>query len=151
MFRRRERKFIGDKKYLKKYLILEVFRKKTTIIFALGFASFLVAIYLFSSGNLILGGIPSSVIIKFLQDSVAVDAYLNNNGALVHDRLQKLNIEKDIKDYYRNQIADPIELDRYIHQILYERTGYVGVDYQLSASGTLKLKNGITSPNMTYR
>ena len=98
-----------------------------------------------------MGGVPSSVIIKFLQDSVAVDAYLNNNGALVHDRLQKLNIEKDIKDYYRNQIADPIELDRYIHQILYERTGYVGVDYQLSASGTLKLKNGITSPNMTYR
>ncbi len=110
-----------------------------------------IAIYLFLSGNLVLGGVSSSIIIKFLQDSVAVDTYFSRDGRLVHDRLQKLNIEKDIKDYYRDQISDPIELDHYVHQILYERTGYIGVDYQLSASGNLKLKDTIKMPNMTYR
>lgn len=142
------KKIIGDRSYSRNRLEIEAVRKKLTMILAI---PLLITIYLFLSGNLVLGGVPSSIIMKFLQDPVAVDAYFSRDGKLVHDRLQKLNIEKDIKDYYRDQISDPIELDHYIHQILYERTGYIGVDYQLSASGNLKLKDSIKMPNMTYR
>lgn len=145
------KKIIGDRSYSRNRLEIEAIRKKSTMIIAVFSTPLFIAIYLFLSGNLVLGGVPSSIIMKFLQDSVAVDAYFSRDGRLVHDRLQKLNVEKEIKDHYRDQISDPIELDRYVHQILYERTGYIGVDYQLSASGNLKLKDGTKIPNTTYR
>ena len=145
------KKIIGDRSYSRNRLEIEAIRKKSTMIIAVFSTPLFIAIYLFLSGNLVLGGVPSSIIMKFLQDSVAVDAYFSRDGRLVHDRLQKLNVEKEIKDHYRDQISDPIELDRYVHQILYERTGYIGVDYQLSASGNLKLKDGTKTPNTTYR
>lgn len=145
------KKIIGDRSYSRNRLEIEAMRKKSTMIIAVFSTPLFIAIYLFLSGNLVLGGVPSSIIMKFLQDSVAVDAYFSRDGRLVHDRLQKLNVEKEIKDHYRDQISDPIELDRYVHQILYERTGYIGVDYQLSASGNLKLKDGTKTPNTTYR
>lgn len=145
------KKIIGDRSYSRNRLEIEAIRKKSTMIIAVFSTPLFIAIYLFLSGNLVLGGVPSSIIMKFLQDPVAVDAYFSRDGRLVHDRLQKLNVEKEIKDHYRDQISDPIELDRYVHQILYERTGYIGVDYQLSASGNLKLKDGTKTPNMTYR
>ena len=145
------KKIIGDRSYSRNRLEIEAIRKKSTMIIAVLSTPLFVAIYLFLSGNLVLGGVPSSIIMKFLQDSVAVDAYFSRDGRLVHDRLQKLNVEKEIKDHYRDQISDPIELDRYVHQILYERTAYIGVDYQLSASGNLKLKDGIKTPNTKYK
>lgn len=145
------KKIIGDRSYSRNRLEIEAIRKKSTMIIAVFSTPLFIAIYLFLSGNLVLGGVPSSIIMKFLQDPVAVDAYFSRDGRLVHDRLQKLNVEKEIKDHYRDQISDPIELDRYVHQILYERTGYIGVDYQLSASGNLKLKDGTKTPNTTYR
>ncbi|MEO0989159.1 MAG: hypothetical protein AAFY20_27005, partial [Cyanobacteria bacterium J06639_14] len=45
--------------------------------------------------------------------------------------MSDLGIEREIKDYYRSRIQDPVELDRHIHQVLFDRTGYVGENYVL--------------------
>ncbi|HEY9751475.1 MAG TPA: hypothetical protein V6C46_00870, partial [Coleofasciculaceae cyanobacterium] len=106
---------------------------------------------LFVSGMLIIQGIPSSIIVKFLKDSEARHAYFQGDAAKVHARLSALNVEKDIKDYYRSKISDPIELDRYIHQLMYDRTGYVGEDYQVTTRGELVLKDGLKTPNLNFK
>jgi hypothetical protein len=95
---------------------------------------------LFFSGQLVLGGVPSSIIMTFLQDKTARDAYFHRDSAALHDRLQVLGVEEQIKAYYRPQIHDEVELDRYIHQLLYDRTGYVGSHYRLNSEGRLVLK-----------
>ncbi len=41
---------------------------------------------------------------------------------------------------YRDQISDENELDRYIHQIFYENTGYVGQAYKVNSQGQLVAK-----------
>jgi hypothetical protein len=97
-------------------------------------------VILFFSGRLIIGGVPSSVIMTFLQDNVARNAYMTGNAKTLHDRLDDMGIEEDMKDYYRPQIPDEVELDWYIHQILYDRTGYVGVAYRVGPGGKLTAK-----------
>ncbi|NJL87871.1 MAG: hypothetical protein HC886_20855 [Leptolyngbyaceae cyanobacterium SM1_1_3] len=59
---------------------------------------------------------------------------------MLHDRLVQLDIEAQMKDFYRDRIADDQALDLYIHQILYNRTGYVGDAYQTGQDGNLVLK-----------
>jgi hypothetical protein len=92
---------------------------------------------LFLSGKLVIQGVPSSVIVRFLQDDVARNAYIQGDRRQLHDRLRDIGIEEDIKAHYRPAIPDEAALDQYIHQIFYERTGYVGDGYQLSPTGTL--------------
>lgn len=94
------------------------------------------------NGQLVMGGIPVSILTAFLQDDVARNAYLSRDRQLLHDRLQALGVEEAIKDFYRPQIADKVELDRHIHQIFYDRTGYVGLNYWVNSEGTLVLKEG---------
>jgi hypothetical protein len=105
---------------------------------------YLVAIFIlgavgisFFSGNLVIGGVPSSIILKFLQDDVARNAYFSGEATKLHDRLDEMGIEEQMKAYYRPQIPDEDKLDRYIHQVLYERTGYVGTAYRVNGSGAL--------------
>jgi hypothetical protein len=94
----------------------------------------------FFSGNLLIGGVPSSIILTFLQDQPSRDAYFRGDRQALHDRLSDLGIEAQIKDYYRPQIPNEVQLDLYIHQLLYNRTGYVGEAYQVTDQGKLILK-----------
>lgn len=95
---------------------------------------------LFISGRLVIGGVPSSIIMRFLQDDIARSAYFSGNKAGLHDRLDDMGIEAEMKTFYRSQIPDEVELDQHIHQILYDRTGYVGAAYQVNSNGVLVLK-----------
>jgi hypothetical protein len=99
----------------------------------------LVAVWFFS-GQMLIGGVPSSVILIFLRDRPALNAYFQNDDQGLHDRLNELGVEEQVKDYYRPQIPDEAKLDQYIHQIFYNRTGYVGEAYEVSEQGTLRLK-----------
>jgi hypothetical protein len=95
---------------------------------------------LFLSGIVTLGGVPASIVGKFLKDSSAVSAFFSGDRAKLHQRLEELGIEEEIKDYYRPKIPDEVMLDEYIHQILYDRTGYVGNNYLVTPRGDLVLK-----------
>lgn len=94
---------------------------------------------LFLAGAFTLGGVPASVFTKFIQDPVAITAFVNRDRPRLHDRLQELEIEKMMKNYYRPQISDEIALDWYIHQIFYDWTGYVGNNYYVNAQDKLVL------------
>ncbi|MBD3886719.1 hypothetical protein IFO70_34250 [Phormidium tenue FACHB-886] len=93
--------------------------------------------------QLVVGGVPCSIIVDFLQDRTARRAYFRQDSKALHDRLCSLGIEERIKDFYRPQIFDEVELDRYIHQLLYEPTGYVGRDYVVNAKGVLLPKDDV--------
>jgi hypothetical protein len=147
MFHYQEKKFSGD---TRKHRSSGRSRIGWSCV-AVGLGGVVFLVQMFFSGKVVVLGVPSSVIVKFLDDKQAVDAYWNGRGAKVHERLQAMNIEKDMKDFYRHKIHDEIELDRYIHQLLYDRTGYVGVDYQLQPEGRLTLKSGITKPSMSHK
>jgi hypothetical protein len=142
----RKKKFLGD-------IQTQRFSSRSRILWGLfgaGLGGIVLLVQMFCAGKVVVLGIPSSVIIKFLDDKQVVDAYWLGRGAKVHERLQLMNIEKDMKDFYRPKIHDEIELDRYIHQLLYDRTGYVGIDYQRNSEGRLVLKSGIAKPSMTH-
>jgi hypothetical protein len=98
-----------------------------------------VVVILFFQGRLVIGGVPSSIVVEFLQDDLARSAYFSGNSTALHDRLDEMGIEEKMKDYYRPQISDEGVLDQHIHQILYDRTGYVGEAYQVNG-GVLVLK-----------
>ena len=95
---------------------------------------------LFTSGYVTLGGVPAPIIMKFLRDETAREAYFQGDRTKLHNRLDDMGIEDDIKAYYRPQIPDEAQLDQYIHQIFYERTGYVGQAYRVNSEGVLVLK-----------
>ncbi|WP_299485007.1 hypothetical protein [Acaryochloris sp. IP29b_bin.137] len=89
--------------------------------------------------SLTIRGVPVPIILTFLQDEQAREAYFSDNKQGLHNRLQELNIETEIKAFYRPQIPDEIQLDQHIHQIFYDTTGYVGKAYRVSADGILVL------------
>lgn len=91
--------------------------------------------------RLTIADVPLSIVIRFLQDETARNAYFTGDGQKLHDRLNQMGVEEQIKDFYRPQIPDEVALDRYIHQLLYDRTGYVGKAYQLNGQGVLVLKH----------
>jgi hypothetical protein len=95
---------------------------------------------MFLNGVVTLGGVPASIVGKFFQDPTAVGAFFSRDKKQLHQRLQELGIEEEIKAYYRPQIPDEVKLDQYIHQILYNWTGYVGNNYQINPQGVLILK-----------
>ena len=96
---------------------------------------------LFAFNVVTIGGVPASIIGQFLSDRLSVTAFFLRDGKTLHNRLEALGVEEEIKDYYRPQIPDEIELDQYIHQILFNSTGYVGNNYRLNSQGMLVLKD----------
>jgi len=109
-------------------------------IFPLLIGFFSVLILLFFNGIFTIAGIPASILVKFLRNPPALSAFFTANRQKFHDQLQKIGIEDDVKDFYRNDISDEIELDRYIHQLFFNLTGYVGYNYDLSGGKILTLK-----------
>ncbi len=98
-------------------------------------------VVLFTTGAITLGGVPYSVLIKVWQNPAARSALLSGEATELHDLMDNLGIEYDIKVYYSNRIKDPVKLDQHIHQILFDRTGYVGANYVVRGR-TLVLKDG---------
>ncbi|MBD1898598.1 hypothetical protein NDI44_21880 [Trichocoleus sp. DQ-A3] len=103
--------------------------------------SIFLGVLLLSSGRMTIGGVPLPILMSFLSDDAARNAYLAGEPAALHDRLEVMGIEEQIKEYYRPQISDEAKLDQHIHQILYDRTGYVGAQYEVNPEGVLVLKN----------
>lgn len=92
---------------------------------------------LFVSGRVTLGGVPYPILNRFWHDEAAKVAYFGGDRQVLHDRLSEMEVEEDIKDYYRSRFDDEGELDRYIHQIMFDRTGYVGEAYTVDNYGRL--------------
>ncbi len=82
-------------------------------------------------------GVPLKILLKFVKDPVARQAYFSGDKVGLHNRLDQMGIEPDIKAFYRPKFQSEQALDRYIHQLLYDNTGYVGTDYRLSEQGQL--------------
>lgn len=97
-------------------------------------------VVLLTTGVITLGGVPYSVLVKVWQDPAARSALLGGDETKLHDLMGDLGIEYEIKEHYRSQIEDPVELDQHIHQILFDRTGYVGEAYTVKGR-TLVLKD----------
>ncbi|MEL6604569.1 MAG: hypothetical protein AAFP20_15245 [Cyanobacteria bacterium J06614_10] len=93
--------------------------------------------HLFFQEKVTLGGVPYGIIDKFWNDRIARNAYFAGDRQGLHDRLQVLGVEEDIKDFYRDRFTNEHELDRYIHQIMFDRTGYVGEAYEVNNYGRL--------------
>lgn len=89
-------------------------------------------------------GVPVKILVHFMEDSAARRAYFAGNKRGLHDRLKELGVEEQIKDFYRPQFSDEQELDRHIHQLLYENTGYVGAAYVVDGEGQLQLTPTLT-------
>lgn len=89
--------------------------------------------------SLTVQGVPIGIIFKFLQDGQAREAYFSDDKQGLHTRLQELDVEEEIKAFYRPQIPDEVQLDQHIHQIFYDTAGYVGKAYRVNAQGTLVL------------
>ncbi len=115
-----------------------------TVYFCLLLSTSIGGIFLLRNPNAIkrltIADVPVSIVISFLQDETARNAYFMGDSTKLHDRLEQMGIEARIKDFYRPQIPDEAALDQYIHQLLYERTGYVGKGYRLNDQGVLVLK-----------
>ena len=82
-------------------------------------------------------GVPVPVVLQFLSDDTARNAYFSGDKQQLHDRLDRMGIEEKVKAFYRPKIQNEAELDRYIHQLLYNITGYVGLAYEVDAKGVL--------------
>lgn len=111
-----------------------------TIIYLSLLLCVLISVLLFTNGPFTIGGVPTPIIMSFLQDETARDAFFQGDNKKLHARLQAMGIEEKVKAFYRPQIHDEAKLDQHIHQILYDRTGYVGIDYQVNSEGILVLK-----------
>jgi hypothetical protein len=94
---------------------------------------------LFVKNEVTIGGVPASVIGKFLGDPTAIEAFVWGDASGLHARLQDLGVEQEIKSYHRPRMRNELELDRYIHQVLYNWTGYIGENYTRNHQGTLVL------------
>ena len=97
-------------------------------------------VVVFTNGQMTIGGVPTPVVVSFLNDSTARNAYFKGDREELHARLQEMDVEERVKAFYRPQIPDEAQLDQHIHQILYERTGYVGQAYRVNSQGVLVLK-----------
>lgn len=104
-----------------------------------GLTAITVLTAVFWGPSLTIQGVPVSIILKFLQDEQAREAYFSGHKQDLHTRLQELGVEEEIKRFYRPQIPDEIKLDQHIHQIFYDTTGYVGKAYRVNAQDMLVL------------
>lgn len=93
---------------------------------------------LFVNEQVTVGGVPYRIVHKFWQDKAARDAYFAGDRQALHDELSSLGVEDDIKDFYRPKFDSEYELDRYIHQLMFNQTGYVGEAYEVDNYGQLR-------------
>ncbi len=101
---------------------------------------------LFVGERVTLAGVPYTAVHKFWQDKPARDAYFGGDREALHARLDSLGVEEDVKAFYRDRFArefghesiSEYELDRYIHQLMFNQTGYVGEAYDVNEVGQLK-------------
>ncbi|MBE9178414.1 hypothetical protein IQ268_07405 [Oculatella sp. LEGE 06141] len=105
-----------------------------SVVVALG-----IIVILFFSGRLIVAGVPSSIILHFLQDGSARRAYFGSNNEVVHERIIQMGVVRRLKDFYRPQFTDEARLDLHVHQILYDRTDYIDERYEVNERGRLML------------
>ena len=96
-----------------------------------------------TKGYVAVGGVPSPIILSFLQNDSARIAYFDGDEEKLYAQIQNMNLAEKLKPYYRPQFAEEAKLDLHTHQILYDRTGYVGKAYQVSKQGVLTLKKKI--------
>ncbi len=96
---------------------------------------------LFVSERVTLGGVPYRIVNKFWHSQAARDAYFAGDRQALHYQLASLGVEEDIKDYYRDRFDNEGELDRHIHQIMYNRTGYVGEAYEVDKHNRLRFRS----------
>jgi hypothetical protein len=96
---------------------------------------------LFVNERVTLAGVPYEVVNKFWQDEPARAAYFGGDRLALHDRLQTLGVEEDIKAFYRDRFDNEYELDRHIHQLMFNQTGYVGEAYDVNDSGQLSSRS----------
>ncbi len=96
-----------------------------------------------AKGYLAIGGVPSPIIVSFLQNETARKAYFDGENEQLHAQMQAMDLAEKLKPYYRPQFEDEAQLDRYTHQILYDRTGYIGKAYRVNPQGTLVLKKSV--------
>jgi len=95
-----------------------------------------------TKGYVAVGGVPSPIILSFLQNDTARIAYFDGDEEKLHAQIQRMNLAEKLKPYYRPQFAEEAKLDLHTHQILYDRTGYVGT-YQVNKQGVLTSKKKI--------
>ncbi len=93
------------------------------------------------SDSITIKAVPLKIVLKVFTDQKSMEAYFKGNKPRLHARLQELDVEEEIKAYYRPQIRDEQKLDQYIHQVFYDLTGYVGLSYKVNSQGTLVLLN----------
>lgn len=129
-------------------------RKVIAVTFGLGLVG-VTWTALFVSERITLGGIPYRIVQKFLNDEAAKTAYFAGDRQALHDRLNTLGVEADIKDYYRDRFDSESELDLYIHQMMFDQTGYIGEAYTVDSYGQLNSRYGSPtrygSPNQNFR
>ncbi len=101
-----------------------------------------------TQGTVTFKGIPVALFIQAVTDGAARDAYLTRDQQRLHDRLEQLGIEEEIKAFYRPQIPDETKLDQHIHQLFYSATGYIGKNYTLNTAGSLVPK---TNPDAQFQ
>jgi hypothetical protein len=82
-------------------------------------------------------GVPVKILVQFIEDPIARKFYFAGQKKALHNRLKEMDVEEQIKDFYRPQIQDEQQLDQYIHQLLYDNTGYVGASYIVDGQGKL--------------
>jgi len=92
---------------------------------------------LFVNERITLGGVPYRIIKTFWNDETARTAYFSGDAQALHNQLAALGVEESIKAFYRNEFDNEYELDRHIHQIMFDRTGYVGEAYEVNNRGQL--------------
>lgn len=95
---------------------------------------------LLSEGHFAVGGIPTPIAIALWQNETARKAYFDGDNTTLHAQMQQMDIEAKMKAYYRSQFADEAQLDQHVHQILYDRTRYLGSTYQVNAQGIVVAK-----------
>jgi hypothetical protein len=118
-------------------------RYPTKLIWASSLLLVLVGGVLLFQDSIVIKGIPLSLVFKGLVDIPTLEAYMSGDKKALHARLQALGFEEQIKAYYRPKIRDEVKLDRHIHQIFYETTGYIGQAYYVNSQGTLSLKSPV--------
>ncbi len=84
-----------------------------------------------------LGGVPFSVFSLVLRTPATRNALFGLRATQLHDLMDNMGVEEEIKHYHSKHIQDPVELDQHIHQILYNWTRYVGENYVVGQGGKL--------------
>lgn len=100
-----------------------------------------------TKGFVAIGGVPCPIVFSFLQNDTARKAYFDGDSKQLSAQIQSMDLVEKLKPYYRPQFEDEAKLDLHIHQILYERTSYIGKAYQVNKQGVLVAKKQLRTKN----